>query len=108
MDPVSQRKSDDAAGARQRKDVKYFARAALVSFATLKMACLVTGCATHEQRTDHSAGASARELTETGRARGWHDGDESALGSAAPPATLGVKKHRQPPTVARQPVGPAT
>lgn len=86
MDPVSQRKSDDVAGARQRKDVKYFARAALVTFATLKMACLVTGCATQEQRADHSAGASARELTETGRSRGRHDGDESALGSASPPA----------------------
>ena len=89
MDPVSQRKSDDVAGARQRKDVKYFARAALVTFATLKMACLVVGCSSQEHRSDPSAGAAARELAETGKSRGWLDGEESLSGSPRP-ATAGT------------------
>jgi membrane-bound lytic murein transglycosylase D len=69
MDPVPQRASDDVAGARQRKDVKYFARAALATLVTLKMACLVTGCATQDHRPDASAGASARHLADSGNAR---------------------------------------
>ena len=89
MNPVSQRISDDVAGARQRKDVKYFARAALVTCATLKLACLVTGCATQEQRTNPSADASARELAESGKARGWHDGD-GPLTDSPPQATAGA------------------
>jgi membrane-bound lytic murein transglycosylase D len=89
MNPVSQRKSDDVAGARQRKDVTYFARAALVTFATLKMACLVVGCSSQEHRSDPSAGAAARELTETGKSRGWLDGEESLSGSPRP-ATAGA------------------
>lgn len=71
MDPVPQRTSDDAAGARQRKDVKYFARAALATLVTLKMACLVTGCATQDHRADRSTGASARHLADSGKTRHW-------------------------------------
>jgi len=72
MNPVSQTQSDNVAGARQRKDVKYFARAALATFVTLKMACLVTGCATQDHRTaDVLDAASARHLTHSPGADGW-------------------------------------
>ncbi len=89
MNPVSQTQSDNVAGARQRKDVKYFARAALATFVTLKMACLVTGCATQDHR---AAGvldaASARHLTQSPGADGWPgvDNTAEAAGDATSPS----------------------
>ncbi len=73
MNPVSQTQSDNVAGARQRKDVKYFARAALATFVTLKMACLVTGCATQDHRAAGTLGAaaSARHLTHSDTGDRW-------------------------------------
>lgn len=86
MDPVSQRISDDVAGARQRKDVPYFARAALATLVTLKMACLVSGCATQEHRADAAAGASARHLADSGKGRHWPEPE----GSLAAPGDAGT------------------
>lgn len=89
MNPVSQTQSDNVAGARQRKDVKYFARAALATFVTLKMACLVTGCATQGHRSADVLGASsARHLTRSPGADGWPgDGDAArSTGDAASPS----------------------
>jgi membrane-bound lytic murein transglycosylase D len=68
MVPVSQRASDDVAGARQRKDLKYFARATLAAAVTLNMACVVSGCATQDLRPD-GAGASARDLADSAKDR---------------------------------------
>ena len=81
MDPVLQRISDDVAGARQRKDVKYFARAALATLVTLKMACLVTGCATQEHRADPTGQDSARHLSDAGKALRWSDPDDAFAGA---------------------------
>lgn len=69
MVPVSQSASDDVARARQRKDVRHFARAALAAAVTLNMACAVSGCATQDLRPDAAAGASARDLAESGKDR---------------------------------------
>ena len=83
MYPVPQRTSDDVADARQRKDVKYFARAAVATLVTLKMACLVTGCATQDHRADGSGSGSARHLADSGKARHWPDGAKALHGGAA-------------------------
>lgn len=50
MHHVDQTQAENATDARQRKDVTYFARAALASFVALKLVCLVSGCASQEQR----------------------------------------------------------
>jgi membrane-bound lytic murein transglycosylase D len=50
MHHVNQIHAENATDARQRKDVTYFARAALASFVALKLVCSVSGCASQEQR----------------------------------------------------------
>jgi len=95
MNPVSQTQSDNVAGARQRKDVKYFARAALATLVTLKMACLVTGCAAHDRRSaDALDTASARHLTQTPTAEGWPGtGDTGrATGDATAPSLVDLAR----------------
>jgi hypothetical protein len=52
MHHVNQTHAENATDARQRKDVTYFARAALASFVALKLVCSVSGCASQEQRDE--------------------------------------------------------
>jgi membrane-bound lytic murein transglycosylase D len=66
MHHVNQIHAENATDARQRKDVAYFARAALASFVALKLVCSVSGCASQEQRDatltrHHSAAPIAPE-----------------------------------------------
>ena len=88
MNPVSQTRSDDAAGARQRAQAMYFARAALATAVTLTSACLATGCAAQELRTGLSAASLTPQSTDLATLQRWPDPTDAMQGWAAEPVDV--------------------